>query len=285
MANTHNRTNQKGRKRKEDTHLNILQINLNHCRLAHNLLQQNAVDWEIDAAIWITERAAMRLAPIQLLASADGYVAVRISDITVVNCYSSPNIRLDAFVTHLQHLDDLMGILDHNHTIVAGNFNAKSPAWGSAETSSRGTAALEMANRVRICPVVSKEGHTYNRNGRHSLIDIMLCGRSVLRRLASSTILNTETAADHLYIRYVLTNNTTSRGEMPWSGVVDVDRFFTLYNATATLASPFRIETAADIDSYIKLLRELVEKSIRPQYQASHRRGGGRPRSRQQGGP
>ncbi|XP_076384054.1 uncharacterized protein LOC117221530 [Megalopta genalis] len=186
MTNTHNCTNQKDRKRKEDTQLNVLQINLNHCRLAHDLLQQNAVDWEIDvviisepwrilsdwfgtgdgrAAIWITERAARRLTPVQLLASADGYVAVRISDITVVSCYYSPNIRLGAFETHLQHLEDLMAILDLDHTIVAGDFNAKSPAWGSAETNPRGTATLEMANRIRICPVVSKGRYTYDRNG------------------------------------------------------------------------------------------------------------------------
>lgn len=92
--------------------LKILQINLNHCRLAHYLLTQTAVEQKVDvvfiseplfnpgnwvmtkggrAAIWITNNNGIKRWEDEDRIDED-FTAVRVSNLTLISIYISPNI-------------------------------------------------------------------------------------------------------------------------------------------------------------------------------------------------
>ncbi|XP_078051400.1 uncharacterized protein LOC144477547, partial [Augochlora pura] len=130
----------------------ILQINLNGCRMAQDLLTQTAAElgaeivvisepwkppshWFMDpsgkAGVWITERGAKANKKIVAVGCKEGAVAVEIDGTYVVSCYYSPNVPFRTYEERLGELQELLTGCDLDRTLVMGDLNAKSPAWGS----------------------------------------------------------------------------------------------------------------------------------------------------------
>ncbi|XP_078051717.1 uncharacterized protein LOC144477855, partial [Augochlora pura] len=111
---------------------------------------------------------------IRVVGSKEGAVAIDLGGTYVVSCYYSPNIPLSSFEERLSELQDLLGGCVHERTLVMGDFNAKSPAWGSSRGDRRGYATLELAESCGLTPLISEGEFSFERNGKFSLIDIAL---------------------------------------------------------------------------------------------------------------
>ncbi|XP_076301781.1 uncharacterized protein LOC143219861 [Lasioglossum baleicum] len=168
----------------------ILQINLNRCRMAQDLLNQTAAqlgadiviisepwspcshwhnDGFKDASIWIPMYTIGAFNSIKKSFKSKGIVAVQLGDFTVVSCYFSPNITLVHYKDRITELESLLEKIDTERCIIAGDLNAKSPLWGSGMLDDRGGVVMEMINNHSIIPTCSQGAYTFERNGHRHL--------------------------------------------------------------------------------------------------------------------
>jgi len=106
--------------------INFLQINLNHCRTAQNLVEQTVVERNIDVVIacdphgitggtggWLTSsgtnRAAIKVfgknATIAKIETDDEFVLARVNGVFIYSCYASPYSTIAAYREFLQRLE------------------------------------------------------------------------------------------------------------------------------------------------------------------------------------
>ncbi|XP_078051412.1 uncharacterized protein LOC144477557 [Augochlora pura] len=235
--------------------LSIIQINLHRCKLAQDLLTQYVlennihiaiisepyrppthwfVDEKGDAAIWVTPPALKTQNNIKSLFKDKGLVAIQFNKLEIFSCYISPNISIQNFEEILNNLEKEIGKTDPKKTIIAGDLNAKAVAWGSKYTDARGYKIIEMANRKDLVLIKSDGEYTFERAGRTSPIDIILCGRDCYLALVKSSILEEYTASDHRYVLHLFKwpekrQNQNSNKHSP--NKIDIDEFGYRYMA------------------------------------------------------
>ncbi|XP_078051595.1 uncharacterized protein LOC144477734, partial [Augochlora pura] len=260
----------------------VLQINLNGCRMAQELMTQTAVELGVDmvvisepwkilphwysdstgkAAMWVTDRGIRANMKISSVGYREGAVAVELDDSIVVSCYYSPNIPFKEFEERLEELQELLTECELDRTLVMGDFNAKSPAWGSNKGDKRGVATIEMAGSCGLVPLISEGEYSFERNGRYSLIDIALSGKLTLARWAGSRILDVDSASDHFYRIHEFGSTTVRRDKADYRADkrVDTKKFKKTYLQAAEYANPMIVATREDIDAYVEHIEELVE--------------------------
>ncbi|XP_078051452.1 uncharacterized protein LOC144477600, partial [Augochlora pura] len=204
--------------------LTLLQANLHRCRLAQDLLTQFVTEKEIDvaiisepyrivdtwyadtkedAAIWVTPDISRRVGDIKRITKEGGIVAITLDDLNIFSVYISPNVPHSEFQDALGVLEREVTRVGAALTIIAGDFNAKSTRWGSKCNDNREYDIIEMAARLNLKPIRSKGEYTFDRDGRRSPIDILLCGKNCASALSTSVILDVLTASDHRYVRHI----------------------------------------------------------------------------------
>ncbi|XP_076301944.1 uncharacterized protein LOC143220095 [Lasioglossum baleicum] len=258
--------------------LKILQINLNHCKMAQNLVTQTANQLGADivlvsepwspqshwfndghkcASIWIPQSDTH--SNIQGLYSGKGNVAVRLDSYVVVSCYFSPNRTIEEYKDRIAELENFLNTIDISRCIVAGDFNAKSPAWGSSTLDGHGGIIMEMCNSCELIPTLSQGKFSFEKNGRRTLIDFMLCGKTAAEAISSSRILEEFTASDHRYLLHEFQLNDNKNKAQKVKKRLSIKGFSKLYTELTKIADPLTISTIEDIDSYIQLLEEIFE--------------------------
>ncbi|XP_078051336.1 uncharacterized protein LOC144477483, partial [Augochlora pura] len=252
----------------------VLQINLHRCKMAQDLMVQYALENDVniviisepysimdnwygdtnqDAAIWVTSRTLRRNINIHVFAREKGVVAVKIDEISIFSCYISPNIQMDEFREILATIEAEVIKAGPNLSLIAGDLNAKAVSWGSKFTDKRGFEILEMSSRNDIIPTRSRGDYTFDRAGRRSLIDILLCGRECVTALRSSDILDDFTASDHKYLKHVFIHKTndihSNRGKTQQTKTtVDKDKFIAKYQDMLWTSDTIHMDTIMDID-------------------------------------
>ena len=199
----------------------ILQINLNRCRLAQELMVQSAwemavdaviisepyrqlPEWENDgvgdASIWVTGFSG-RFPGVTRNIRTAGIVVADVDETVIVSCYCSPNRRTD-FTAYIDEVEEILKEvkIPGKGLILAGDFNAKATVWGGKETDKRGNLLVGLLARQGLDPVRLKGGFTFIRNGGRSLIDVMATDRVSAKRHHRSTVLPTPTESDHCYV-------------------------------------------------------------------------------------
>ncbi|XP_076301796.1 uncharacterized protein LOC143219874 [Lasioglossum baleicum] len=204
--------------------LKILQINLNHARLAHNLMHQTALELGVDvvliseplrnpgnwiyskdannAAIWVTGSRGLKNQEDGDILEED-FVLIRVGQVSIFSVYLSPNTSPERYAEKLEKLERviLKEKKEGRKVIVGGDFNAKSPAWGSTAQSSKGTLTLEMLLGLNIHPVTPMGGPTFERRGASSNIDLMATSPDLQKgEKFVCKVLTNESASDHRYI-------------------------------------------------------------------------------------
>ncbi|XP_047528987.1 uncharacterized protein LOC125065450 [Vanessa atalanta] len=138
----------------------FLQANINHCAGAQDLLLQSMAEWGIDLAVacepyyvpplphWVGDSdgtvavlAKSGTGPsISLVERGSGYVVVGWGEYVVVGTYFSPNRSLAEFEIYLGFVRSAVARQSPKPTVVLGDLNAKSRAWGNPATNPRGRA-------------------------------------------------------------------------------------------------------------------------------------------------
>ncbi|XP_046742524.1 uncharacterized protein LOC124409152 [Diprion similis] len=199
----------------------ILQVNLNRSRAAQDLLVQTAAslgasillvsepsgagkagpwmpDKRGDAAITVTRNFSGSVTP---GGQGEGFVWAGINQTCVFSCYFSPNARIEVFERQLDELEEQVRAAG-NRILIAGDFNAKSPLWGSATWDVRGRMVAEFLARLDLSPINTGEAPTWRRaaTGSESVIDITAGSPGVAAEVREWRVLEEESLSDHRYI-------------------------------------------------------------------------------------
>lgn len=197
-----------------------IQINLNHCQAAQDLLAQTVIENRSDVALiceqyrtppdnskWVEDingRAAIWTCgslPFESRSNRmqEGFVHAKIQGIHYYSCY----IPRSAPIEDLQDLLDRLVTDARGKTpiIIAGDFNAWAVEWGSTRTDSRGSTFLEAIAATDLILLNEGTTHTFIKNGVGSIIDLTLAN-SALSRTIRWRVSDAYTHSDHRYLIY-----------------------------------------------------------------------------------
>lgn len=134
-----------------------------------------------------------------------GFRWVKVEEFTVYTCYWSPNTVFTLFVDFLDRLEG--SIRQQTGTvIVAGDFNAKSPAWGDHNEEPKGRALVDMIASLGFITCNTGEKPTFSRayagGISRSHIDITFVNDSSSHQVQDWKVLDLYSASLHRYIAF-----------------------------------------------------------------------------------
>lgn len=204
--------------------IEVVQINLNHCYDAQQLLWKSAADWKCDVAMiaepyriptnndnWVSDCAGLTAIqvlgrhPIQEVISRthEGFVVAKIADTYFCSVYAPPSWSLDQFHEMLESLTEVL--LGRNPVVIGGDFNAWSTDWGSRFTNHRGRSLNEALATLDVCLLNEGTSSTCRRPhlGAESIVDITFCSLS-LYPYSNWRVCEDYSASDHQAIRFCI---------------------------------------------------------------------------------
>ena len=192
--------------------LKIVQINLNRSRLAQDMMVQNVSvlnadvviisepfrqsdgwynDVSGDSSVWVTGFAGKFSTQSTPLA-AEGVAVAVVGDLAFISCYCSPRKKPAEFGGFLDILEGIVADVRNEcrGVVIAGDLNAKSPAWGGKVMDKKGAACMEFLARHGLIPTRLKERSTFTHHYKgSSVIDVMAADRVTARRIIKSAVL------------------------------------------------------------------------------------------------
>jgi len=167
------------------------------------------------------------------------FVSARVNGVQVYSCYASPNQPLAGFTLFLQRLEDSFRSIRTTcrgaPILVAGDFNARSVAWGDWISNGRGDELGLMLESLDLVIINSGSTPTFSR-GAGSIIDLTLTSKSLAGRTNSWRVMDQVfNNSDHHYIRFTISENPVHQplptADVPrgWntSGGIDVEALHT----------------------------------------------------------
>lgn len=224
--------------------IRILQANINHCARAQDLLIQSMAQWlvnvtvisepynipsrdnwvaDLDQTVALTVQAAVSSPPITNVLKGRGCLAALIGEFVFVAVYFSPNRVLSEFENFLVEVGSLVGRSHPRPVLVAGDFNAKSTAWGSPAACARGEVLEEWAIATGLVLLNRGSEYTCVRRQGGSIVDLTFASACLVPRVQGWKVLKeVETLSDHRYIRYDVhglptVQNTSQVGGPRWA--------------------------------------------------------------------
>lgn len=207
--------------------IKFMQINVDGRKNAHDLMMATASQQGVDVLIisephrsgqdydgWYSDAgnkaAIMAFNPriqVQEIGPKDnlGFRWVRIENTTIYACYWSPNTDYTLFV---DFLDRLEGSIRNKKgmVIVAGDFNAKSPAWGDHREDHKGKTLLDMTASLGMAVCNSGDKPTFTRvyegGISRSHIDITFVSETESRVVKDWKVSDEYTGSLHSYIYF-----------------------------------------------------------------------------------
>ena len=207
--------------------MEVIQINLNHCGAAQDLLWQATRETKCDvvmiaepyrvpagSANWVADKAGLAAImvcgryPIERVVTSvsEGFVISKINGVYVCSCYAPPRWTNEEFERMMDKVtEELIG---RKPVIIGGDLNAWAVEWGSRYTDARGRCVLEALAKLDV--VVANVGttSTFHRNGRESIVDVTFCSQSLIGGL-SWRVCDSFTFSDHQAIRYTVGSRNT----------------------------------------------------------------------------
>ncbi|XP_043069587.1 uncharacterized protein [Drosophila bipectinata] len=168
--------------------MRIIQINLNHCEVAHSLLEQVLREKRADIAL-ISEPYKKVETQSYILDS---------SKTAAIWAGRQPESVQPRQFTHI--LDEIAQDARHrSQVVIAGDFNAWSEDWGSTRTNARGRTLQETFATLDVALLNTGSQNTFSKAGYGSIVDLTFCSSGLYRRTTWS-LSNDYTASDHKYI-------------------------------------------------------------------------------------
>lgn len=212
--------------------LKVLQANLNHCRAAQDLLSKYMEEESIDVAIisdpykicdngcsMLTDTGSRRAAilvpgnqvSVANIVRDSEFVSARVGGYQIYSCYATPNpATREEFNNLLSRLESsVRSIPRGNPVVVAGDFNARSAAWGDRVTTLRGDELGDLFASLQLDVQNVGSSPTFT-GGGGSIVDITATSSRV--SCTSWRVLSdTFNYSDHDYVRFELGNFTRTR--------------------------------------------------------------------------
>uniref|UniRef100_A0ABD2WSB4 Endonuclease/exonuclease/phosphatase domain-containing protein n=1 Tax=Trichogramma kaykai TaxID=54128 RepID=A0ABD2WSB4_9HYME len=231
--------------------IRVLQLNLNHCESAQDLVLQTVRELKVDVAIlsdphrpltppntWISDadnQAAIWVrsgVPVQRCSSGQShfYTWAQIAGIYIFSIYAPPRLSHEEFIGLLNNIvDEARG---KTPVLVAGDFNAWATEWGSRETKPRGRELLNSLATLDVLLLNTGSEPTFVGEQGESVIDLTFASVSLYNRVGSWRVSDVYTSSDHKAIVYeILLEENHGVGRAPagnrrWSArTLDSDSF------------------------------------------------------------
>lgn len=213
--------------------LKVLQINLNHCGAAQDLLSQtvrenkvevvivadqyrnvDGLSWRIDAtgsaAIWACGKQPFQ----EVMKDPQKYfVRAKIGGIHFYSCYMPPSMSQQDFE---EVVDRLVGdAKDRSPIAIAGDFNAWAVEWGSKETKKRGQVLLEAFSALDITLLNDGDKPTFVRGEASSMIDLTFISSGLAKGSTCWKVTDICTQSDHCAIIWSVPRHQRSMRRQP----------------------------------------------------------------------
>lgn len=193
--------------------MKILQLNLNHCQAAHDLLKQSVIELNVDiavlsepyytfdsvdivydtsktAAIWSPKRTPLLATSLQHL----GFIKASISGVTIYSCYIPPRYTIQEFENIVFNI--VADARSENTFVITGDFNAWATDWGCPRTNARGRVLLESLSILNAVLMNSGSEPTFSTGNRRSIIDLTFVSSNIVNA-TSWKISDLYTNSDH----------------------------------------------------------------------------------------
>lgn len=193
--------------------MRLIQLNLNHCEAAQDLLEQTVREQKVDVAVlsepyrrkhqgvwaedntggsalWVCGARALQLSNIR---SNDGYVRATIGGTTVYSCYMPPSLTTDEFESLVDRL--ALDVRGRNSVVVAGDFNSWATEWGCRRTTPKGHILMDAFASLDIVLMNTGEA-TFARGEASSVIDLTFLSSRLVRG-ATWIVSSAYTHSDH----------------------------------------------------------------------------------------
>lgn len=164
------------------------------------------VDQNGDTAIKINDQTIK----IQEVIEGDRFSGAKLEDDTLIlSCYVSPNADENDFLSYLDDLKMAIRKRRPHKLLIAGDFNAKSPRWGSDVEDRRGILLGEWMDEGDLEVANSGTTPTFERRQQRSHIDVTMHNLHI--RIENWRVTDEENLSDHNSIRYEVDSNQPTR--------------------------------------------------------------------------
>jgi len=139
------------------------------------------------------------------------FVAARLDgNVFVVSCYVSPRPDIAHFKDFLQSLEDcIRNRSAGTEVVVAGDFNARSAAWGDWETNARGNELTAFVDSLGLAIMNEGTNPTFTGRGAGSIVDITIVSEALAQGIKRWTVeCDTENGSDHRTISFCMEHGT-----------------------------------------------------------------------------
>lgn len=138
--------------------------------------------------------------------AGDGLAWIEFDGLLIISCYFSPNISHYTLSDKLQALEVLITSSNNSRILIAGDFNAKSTAWGSSIDDPKGNLILDLVTANNL--TINNIGNTptfCNSRGHLSYIDLTFTrGLSIQDWKVREDL---HSYSDHYFIAYTASFN------------------------------------------------------------------------------
>lgn len=178
---------------------------------------------ELAAVCWVHTK----ISNCKLVKRRERYVIVQVNgwgQVNVISCYLAPSMTWEDVNDCLDLMREDIRELGGD-TIVGGDFNAKSPMWGSPSYSSSGRIVEDWAAELELCLLNEGNAPTCIRPQGVLIIDISWCTKDMRTRVSEWGIrMGVETLSDHVWIEMTL-GGTGGNGSPRGSNSRDTPRW------------------------------------------------------------
>lgn len=206
--------------------MKVLQINLNHCAVAQDLLKQQVIESGVDVAVisefyrsmedhWVQDvegKSAIWSSvghELTEVSAGRGFVRAVIAGVAIYSVYVSPNTTLEFLAAVLSDVrEDIRG---RDRAVVAGDLNAWAVEWGSRATNHRGRIVLDFIAEVDLLLLNEGGTPTFERRGATSCIDITMVTQSLGSSVVKWTVSESYTGSDHNALIWEIRDRVESR--------------------------------------------------------------------------
>lgn len=163
----------------------------------------------VNGETWITDcrrDVAVRLInsniQVQRVVSGEGVLAISLANFDLICCYITPNCCDSTFEQYINSLSARIRA-GNRRFVLLGDFNAKSPMWGSPLSDRRGVMLAEAATHLGAVPVNAPSMPTFVRGTTETYIDVTFSD-TLLTHAAGWTTLDNEPLTYHKHIFFQL---------------------------------------------------------------------------------
>ncbi|XP_074026223.1 uncharacterized protein [Leptinotarsa decemlineata] len=199
--------------------LKVLQSNLGRARDAHDNVQiavrehqtdiliiaepnkkiVSTGEWLVDTRSDVALKCINRNVGVQNVRKGAGYIILELQEVAILACYISPNIPLDQYKSEV---DEIMNAVDalSKEMVIAGDFNAASPLWGSANIKSEHWADWIASKNL----TVQNRGDTptFTSGKSASFIDVTLTTQGLANKICDWEVQREESLSHHRFIHH-----------------------------------------------------------------------------------